>query len=164
MRGEGCVSVTPSVSQSKHCLLEGTVQCLQSLKAVAPPISVLITARSAESIMSSAPPPAPAPCHTHLQSPFSHCRMFSPDKIAAEQAEEIFDEVDFTGGTAHGPSVSLVCGGGREGREGGRREGGREGGRGGREGGREGGRWSEDGGVRVDGGGGEGGDTIDVLS
>ena len=39
-----------SSPQGKHCLLMGTIQALQSLKSIAPPITILVKAMTEESI------------------------------------------------------------------------------------------------------------------
>ena len=36
--------------QGKHCLLTGTIQALQSLKSIAPPVTILVKAMTEESI------------------------------------------------------------------------------------------------------------------
>ena len=36
--------------QGKHCLLTGTIHALQSLKSIAPPVTILVKAMTEESI------------------------------------------------------------------------------------------------------------------
>jgi len=57
-------------SKGKHCLMTGTIQAMQSLKSIAPPITFLVKAMTEESITT-----------------------FSPEHITDEQAKEVFDEV-----------------------------------------------------------------------
>ena len=46
----GLSAVDDSPPQGKHCLLTGTIQALQSLKSIAPPITFLVKAMTEESI------------------------------------------------------------------------------------------------------------------
>ena len=39
-----------SLPQGKHCLMTGTIQAMQSLKSIAPPITFLVKAMTEESI------------------------------------------------------------------------------------------------------------------
>ena len=40
-----------ALPQGKHCLMTGTIQAMQSLKSIAPPITFLVKAMTEESTM-----------------------------------------------------------------------------------------------------------------